>query len=82
VILDITIIVLLLVVIALQIVFRGKSSADETAALLKRAAEEQRDSVQKQIAAGATEQFERFGLIQKSVEDTLRASREETNEQL
>ncbi len=38
--------------------------------------------MQKQIASGATEQFERFGFIQKSIQDTLSTHREEVNRQL
>ncbi|MDR2884580.1 MAG: DNA recombination protein RmuC [Deferribacteraceae bacterium] len=50
--------------------------------LLRRNADEQRDSVSKQIADGATEQFRRFSVIQESVQNTLTISREETNKQL
>lgn len=38
--------------------------------------------MQKQIANGATEQFERFGVIQKSIQDTLSENRKEVNQQL
>lgn len=38
--------------------------------------------MQKQIADGATEQFHRFGLIQKSIQETLSANRSELNLQL
>ena len=81
-ILGIATIVLLLVIITLQIIGHKKSDIGEIIALLKRTAQEQRDSVQKQIASGATEQFERFGVIQKSIQDTLSANREEVNRQL
>jgi len=40
------------------------------------------ESVQKQISSGATEQFERFGLIQKSVQETLQSNRDEISRQL
>lgn len=81
-ILDMVLIVMLLAVIILQIMGRRKSDIGEIISLLKRTAEEQRSDVQKQIAGGATEQFERFGVIQKSIQDTLSANREETNRQL
>lgn len=81
-ILGIAAIVLLLAVIILQLAGRGKSDTGEIRALLKQNAEEQRDGVQRQIANGATEQFERFAVIQKSIQDTLSANREEQNRQL
>lgn len=81
-ILCIVIVILLLVVIILQIIGRKKSDIGEIMSLLKRTAEEQRSSVQKQIAGGATEQFERFGVIQKSIQDTLSTNRDEVNRQL
>ncbi len=76
------IIILLAVIAALLIANRKRFDPGEMAALLKRHAEETRQSVAKQIALGTTEQFERFGLIQKSVQETLLSSRAETNEQL
>ncbi len=81
-ILGIVAVVLLLVVIILQIVGHKKSDIDEIISLLKRTAEEQRNGIQKQIASGATEQFERFGVIQKSIQDTLSTNRNEVNRQL
>ncbi|GHV30141.1 DNA recombination protein RmuC [Synergistales bacterium] len=75
-------IILLLVVIVLQIVGRKKSDIGEITALLKRTADEQRDSTAKQISAGATEQFARFGVIQESVQTTLQGNRDEVNKQL
>lgn len=81
-ILDIVIIVMLLGIMILQIMGRKKSDIDEIISLLKHTAEEQRNGVQKQIASGATEQFERFGVIQKSIQDTLSINREEVNRQL
>lgn len=75
-------IVLLLAVIVLEITGRKKSDMDAVMALLKEGAREQRDEVQKQIASGATEQFERFSVIQKSIQETLSANREEVNRQL
>lgn len=81
-ILGIITVALLFIIIILQITGRKKTDMDEITALLKRIAEEQRDGVQKQIANGATEQFERFGVIQNSIQDTLSANRKEVNRQL
>ena len=75
-------IVLLGVVIILQIIGRKKSAFNEIVTLLKHASEEQRENVQKQLASGATEQFQRFGVIQESVQSTLQASREEQTKQM
>lgn len=73
---------LLFVIIILQIIGRKKSDIGEIISLLKRTSEEQRNGVQKQIASGTTEQFERFNIIQKSIQDTLSANRDEVNRQL
>ena len=81
-IMGIIIVALLLAVIILLVTGRKKSDIGAIITLLKRTAEEQRDGVQRQIANGATEQFERFGVIQKSIQDTLSANREEVNRQL
>lgn len=75
-------IVLLVAVIVLQITGRKKSDINEIKTLLKYTTEEQRNSVQQQIAAGATEQFQRFDVIQKSIQNTLSVNREETNRHL
>ncbi|MEL7608822.1 MAG: DNA recombination protein RmuC [Bacillota bacterium] len=79
---NMVLIVLMVVVIVLLLISRRKSDISEIVALLKRNYEEQRDSVAKQISDSATEQFRRFGVIQESVQQTLTASRTETNEQL
>lgn len=81
-ILGIAAVILLLAVIILQLTGRRKSDTGDIRTLLKQTAEEQRDGVQRQIANGATEQFERFAVIQKSIQDTLSANREEQNRQL
>ena len=81
-ILDIIIIALLAGMLLLQITGQRKTDLSKITALLKRTSEDQRDSVQKQIASGATEQFERLGVIQKSIQDTLLANRSEINQQL
>ncbi|MDR2088628.1 MAG: DNA recombination protein RmuC [Clostridiales Family XIII bacterium] len=80
--LTIVAIVLLLAVIVLQIVGRKKSGTGEIASLLRCAADEQRESVSRQIASGATEQFRRFDVIQESVQRALTASREEQAKQM
>ncbi|MCI8466420.1 MAG: DNA recombination protein RmuC [Lachnospiraceae bacterium] len=81
-ILGIVTVILLFVIMILQIIGYKKSDIGEIMSLLKRTAEEQRNGVQKQIANGATEQFERFGLIQRSIQDTLSVNRDEVNRQL
>jgi len=78
----IIVIALLLAVIALQIAARWKSDVDKITVLLKHATDELRDNVTRQISNGATEQFQRFGVIAESVQTTLQTSRAETNEQL
>ena len=80
--LGIVIIILLLTLILLQITGRKKTDLGEIRLLLKHASDEQRESVQKQIANSTTEQFERFGFIQKSIQDTLSSNRKEVNYQL
>lgn len=81
-ILSIVTVILIFVVIILLIVGHKKSDISEIIVLLKHTSEEQRDSVQKQISYGTTEQFERFGVIQKSIQDTLSINRKEVNQQL
>lgn len=81
-ILGIITVIMLFVIILLQITGRKKTDMEELTSLLKRNAEEQRNDVQRQIASGATEQFERFGVIQKSIQDTLSSNRNEVNQQL
>lgn len=70
------------VVVILLLGGRGKFDPGHITALLKRAADEQREGVARQIASGATEQFQRFGVIQESVQSTLGKNREELNGQL
>ena len=89
--------VLLLLVIALLLSGRKRTNSDELLGFLKGYNEEQLESIRKQLESsaakqqesiakqlgdGATEQFQRFGLIQESVQSTLLHSRTETNEQL
>lgn len=75
-------ILLLLIIIGLQIIGNRKNNLDSIEDLLKRTADEQRNSVQNQIASGATEQFERFGVIQKSVQETLTSNSVQVNHRL
>ena len=73
-ILNIAAIVLLIVIIVVLLVKSnqsGKPDGEVFAELLKKQLAEQNEMIQKQISSGATEQFERFGLIQKSVQETL-----------
>ena len=80
---NIAIIVLLAFIFLLLIVKKGKSSDVEAILpVLKRNSDEQRESVAKQISNGATEQFQRFGVIQQSMQSTLQTNREEINKQL
>lgn len=81
-ILGIITVMMLFVILLLQLSGRRKSDVTEITSLLKQNAEEQRSDVQKQIANGTTEQFERFGVIQKSIQDTLSSNRSEVNQQL
>lgn len=81
-ILEIIMIILLIAIIILQLTARKEPDISPIITLLRRTAEEQRDGVQKQIASGATEQFQRFDVIQKSIQDTLSANRNEVNRQL
>ena len=66
----------------LQIIGHKKTDISEIISVLKRTAEEQRKEVQQQISNGATEQFERFGVIQQSIQGTLSENRKEVNRQL
>ncbi|MDE7298250.1 MAG: DNA recombination protein RmuC [Lachnospiraceae bacterium] len=81
-ILDIVAVVLLIIIAVLLLAGRKRSELDEIADLLEYTAREQQDSVRRQIAAGAAEQFQRFDLIQERVNRTLQENRAETNEQL
>ncbi|MCL2560012.1 MAG: DNA recombination protein RmuC [Turicibacter sp.] len=77
------IIIALLVVMMILVRLDKKSDTTSSISLLfKKSAQAQRDDVQKQLSAATTEQFERFGRIQESVQQTLMMNREETNKQL
>lgn len=82
IIINIIILALLILLAVILLTDRKKADIEDVLQLLKRDNEEQRDSVARQIHAGATEQFERFGVIQKSVQSTLQESRREANDQL
>ena len=81
-ILGVIIIALLILVIALLLFGKNKSNVEAIVDLLKKNSTEQRESVAKQISGSATEQFQRFGVIQESVNKTLQDSRIEINRQL
>ena len=79
------IIVNILVSLAVALILllsRKKTDIGEIVSLLGRSAEEQRNSVARQIGEGATEQFRRFGVISESVQSTLQNNRTEINKQL
>lgn len=76
---------LLIVAVAVFSLLTQKSKSSiyqELESLIKRNNSEQCDSVARQIASGATEQFQRFDFIQESVQRTLQENREEFNKQL
>ena len=79
---NIVIIVLLLLVVALLLVIKNRYHIKSIVTLLKKVGEDQKYSVARQISDGTTEQFQRFGLIQESVQSTLKSNREEVNRQL
>lgn len=73
---------LLVLTIVLVVVGRKKSDIGEIVTLLKKSSEEQRAAIAKQLSDGATEQFQRFGVIQESVQTTLQGNREEMDKRL
>ena len=80
--LSVMIIVLLIAIVVLLFAGRKKSEVETVVSLLRKNNEEQRDNIARQIGAGATEQFQRFGMIQESINKTLQESRAETNDQI
>jgi DNA recombination protein RmuC len=72
------VIIILLIVIIIQLIVNTYSITD----FLKRNSEKQLETVARQISDGATQQFQRFDLIQSSVQKTLRDNRDEINTQL
>lgn len=81
-ILCVIIILLLIAVIVILLSGKKKSDIEEVVALLKKNNIEQHDATAKQIGAATSEQFQRFGMIQNSVQSTLQTNREEINNQL
>ncbi|MDR2367421.1 MAG: DNA recombination protein RmuC [Deltaproteobacteria bacterium] len=77
IILSIVCIVMLALVIVIVLVGRKKSDLGEVTSLLDRAKEEQRESVAQQVKDGITEQLNRFGIIQESLQSALQKNREE-----
>ena len=82
IILSIITVALLGLVIALLLIGKKKSGIGEIVSLLEKSSREQRDAVAKQLADGTTEQFQRFGVIQESVQSTLQGNREEMDKRL
>jgi len=81
-ILSIATLALIVFVVVLLFVGKSKSGMEAVADLIKKNNDEQRDSIAKQISGGAMEQFQRFGIIQENVQNTLQGNREEVNKQL
>jgi len=78
---------IIIVALLIVLVFLGRKKSDNNAAntivpLLRQNSEEQRERVAKQINDATTAQFERFGMIQESVQKTLQGNRDEINKQL
>jgi DNA recombination protein RmuC len=80
--LSIAAVALLALVVILLLTGKKKSDIGEIVSLLKKSSEEQRAAIAKQLADGATEQFQRFGVIQQSVQATLQSNREEMDKRL
>jgi len=80
------IVAMLAAIIVLSLLGRKKTNREDASkqidTLLRQAAQEQRLEVSHQIASGTREQFAHFGEIQKSVQNTLKESREEASKQL
>ena len=79
---NIVIFALLLFVVLYLLIGKNKSGIEAIFSLLKKNNAELCDSVIKQISDGATAQFQRFSVIQESIQTTLQGSREEVNKQL
>ena len=80
---NIIVIILLATIIVLILTNRKKNDGTEKiSAQFKQTAENQRNSIQNQLASATTEQFERFGKISENIQHTLMMNREETNKQL
>ncbi|MDR0918833.1 MAG: hypothetical protein LBM93_06225, partial [Oscillospiraceae bacterium] len=75
------------IIVALLIVLLFKKSGNkqdntEITALLRQNNEDFRELILKQISSGATEQFQRFDVMGKSIQETLQSNRAEINAQL
>ncbi len=75
-------VVLLVAITVLLLNNKKQSDLSQIVSLVKRSMDEQRESVERQIATGVTNQFQRFDVIQQSVNSTLQSSREEISRQL
>jgi len=80
-ILNIVTIALLVFVAGILLFRKSKLDIGAIVDLLKQTSGEQCDSIAKQISNGTTEQFERFSVIQGSIQNTLQGNREEINKQ-
>jgi DNA recombination protein RmuC len=74
--------VLLIVVILLLLFKKQTNNTDYITDIINKNSEKLREDVGKRIAVGTKEQFERFDMIQNSIQNTLRSNREETNSEL
>jgi DNA recombination protein RmuC len=84
---DIILLVLNIAIIVLLVILLlkksgGRQDNSEIMALLHKNNEEIRDTILRQISSGATEQFQRFDVMGKSLSETLQSNREEINKQL
>lgn len=70
-----------LLLVVIMLLLRGRQTSDIGAitSLLKQTAKEQREEVRSQIASGTTEQFERFGVIQENIQNTLSGNFDKIN---
>jgi len=75
----ILIVLLLICNIVLQLKGRVQNDGNRVEKLITKGQNDQREAVARQISVGTSEQFERFGMIQASIQDTLRLNREEAN---
>lgn len=80
-ILAIIIIILLILVIAFQLISRPKK-AEDISALMDRKHNELQEKVYRQLQEGTTQQFARFDVMQKNMNETLQGNRDELNKQL
>ena len=79
---NIVIFALLCFVVVFLFISKKKSEIYEIIALLENSSRELRESITRQLRSEATEQFQRFDIIQDSMQKALLNSRTEVNEQL